>query len=91
MTFVQTEEDFAQIAGAGLNWVRLPIPFWAVQTFEEEPYYAKVSWKCACDPPPMLFTFLTSTTDIVQAIQWARKYGLRACRASHLLFQHEAE
>jgi aryl-phospho-beta-D-glucosidase BglC (GH1 family) len=58
-TFI-TEEDFAQIAGAGLNWVRLPIPFWAVQTFEEEPYYAKVSWKY-----------------IVQAMQWARKYGLR--------------
>ena len=27
---IQTEEDFAQIAGAGLNWVRLPIPFWAI-------------------------------------------------------------
>ncbi|KAG8916642.1 hypothetical protein FRC01_002947, partial [Tulasnella sp. 417] len=29
-TFI-TEEDFAQIAGAGLNWIRLPIPFWAVE------------------------------------------------------------
>jgi hypothetical protein len=26
----QTEQDFAEIAGAGLNWVRLPIPFWAI-------------------------------------------------------------
>lgn len=24
----QTEQDFAQIAGAGLNWVRIPIPFY---------------------------------------------------------------
>lgn len=27
-TFI-TEQDIAQIAGAGLNWIRLPIPFWA--------------------------------------------------------------
>jgi len=53
MTSVQTEEDFAQIAGAGLNWVRIPIAFWAVQTFDDEPYYAKVSWKCACDALPL--------------------------------------
>ncbi|KAJ7466553.1 hypothetical protein FB451DRAFT_414552 [Mycena latifolia] len=26
-----TEKDIAQIAGAGLNWVRVPIPFWAVR------------------------------------------------------------
>ena len=59
MTFIQTEEDFAKIAGAGLNWVRLPIPFWAVSTFEDEPYYAKVSWKCACDgvAPPVFSPF----------------------------------
>ena len=30
-TFI-TEEDIAQIAGAGLNWIRVPIPFWAVET-----------------------------------------------------------
>ncbi|KAJ7491869.1 glycoside hydrolase superfamily [Mycena galericulata] len=29
-TFI-TEEDIAQIAGAGLNWVRVPIPFWAIR------------------------------------------------------------
>ncbi|KAF8147512.1 hypothetical protein K438DRAFT_1989582 [Mycena galopus ATCC 62051] len=29
-TFI-TEQDIAQIAGAGLNWVRVPIPFWAIR------------------------------------------------------------
>ena len=33
-TFI-TEEDLAQIAGAGLNWVRLPVPFWAVETWDD--------------------------------------------------------
>ena len=36
----------AQIAGAGLNWIRLPIPFWAIETWEGEPFLAKVCWKC---------------------------------------------
>ncbi|KIM22994.1 glycoside hydrolase family 5 protein, partial [Serendipita vermifera MAFF 305830] len=43
-TFI-TEEDFAQIAGAGLNWVRLPIPFWAIETVGNEPYLQGVQWK----------------------------------------------
>ncbi|KAG8921416.1 hypothetical protein FRC01_000258 [Tulasnella sp. 417] len=43
-TFI-TEEDFAQIAGAGLNWIRLPIPFWMVAKLPEEPYLERVSWK----------------------------------------------
>ncbi|EDR06394.1 glycoside hydrolase family 5 protein [Laccaria bicolor S238N-H82] len=42
-TFI-TEQDFAEIAGAGLNWVRLPIPFWAVETWPGEPYLAKTAW-----------------------------------------------
>src|ERR1700722_13507152 len=43
----QTEEDFAQIAGAGLNWIRLPIAFWAIDTWVGEPFLPKVSWKYA--------------------------------------------
>ena len=53
-TFI-TEEDIAEIAGAGLNWIRLPIPFWAVDTWSNvgqrngntvaEPFLAKVCWK----------------------------------------------
>ncbi|OCB90963.1 glycoside hydrolase [Sanghuangporus baumii] len=43
-TFI-TEEDIAQIAGAGLNWVRLPIPFWAVDAWGDEPFLARTCWK----------------------------------------------
>lgn len=43
-TFI-TEEDIAEIAGAGLNWIRLPIPFWAIETWPGEPFLAKTSWK----------------------------------------------
>ncbi|KZT11303.1 glycoside hydrolase family 5 protein [Laetiporus sulphureus 93-53] len=42
-TFV-TEQDFAEIAGAGLNFVRIPLPYWAIETWEGEPFLAKVSW-----------------------------------------------
>ncbi|KAJ3510567.1 hypothetical protein NLJ89_g4596 [Agrocybe chaxingu] len=43
-TFI-TEQDIAEIAGAGLNWVRLPIPFWAIDKLPDEPYLEKTSWK----------------------------------------------
>jgi len=43
-TFI-TEQDIAQIAGAGLNWVRLPIPYWVVETWPGEPFLARTSWK----------------------------------------------
>ncbi|KAF7367193.1 Glycoside hydrolase family 5 protein [Mycena sanguinolenta] len=69
-TFI-TEQDIAQIAGAGLNWVRLPIPFWAVSAWsnvgvddqgniESEPFLAGVCWPY-----------------IVRFFGWARKYGIR--------------
>ncbi|KDR72002.1 hypothetical protein GALMADRAFT_1344210 [Galerina marginata CBS 339.88] len=43
-TFI-TEQDIAEIAGAGLNYLRVPIAFWAVETWDGEPYLAKTSWK----------------------------------------------
>jgi glucan 1,3-beta-glucosidase len=43
-TFI-TEEDFAEIAGAGLNWVRIPLPYWAVEKFDDEPFLEGVAWK----------------------------------------------
>ncbi|KAK7030955.1 hypothetical protein VNI00_013902 [Paramarasmius palmivorus] len=43
-TFI-TEKDIAEIAGAGLNWVRLPVPFWAIDTWPGEPFLAQTSWK----------------------------------------------
>ncbi|KAK7054692.1 hypothetical protein VNI00_003155 [Paramarasmius palmivorus] len=43
-TFI-TEQDFAQIAASGLNWVRVPIGYWAVDTWPGEPFLKGVSWK----------------------------------------------
>ncbi|GAA5828566.1 hypothetical protein JCM11251_000853 [Rhodosporidiobolus azoricus] len=43
-TFI-TEKDFAEIAAAGLNWVRIPIGWWAVETWSGEPFLANVSWE----------------------------------------------
>lgn len=42
-TFI-TEQDFAQIAGAGLNYVRIPLPYWAIETRTGEPFLAHVAW-----------------------------------------------
>lgn len=43
-TFI-TEQDFAEIAGAGLNFVRIPLPYWAIETRQGEPFLAKTAWK----------------------------------------------
>ncbi|KAG8739546.1 hypothetical protein FRC10_005456 [Ceratobasidium sp. 414] len=43
-TFI-TEEDFAEIAGAGLNWVRIPLPYWAIEKYDDEPFLEGVAWK----------------------------------------------
>ncbi|PFH50439.1 glycoside hydrolase family 5 protein [Amanita thiersii Skay4041] len=40
-----TEQDIAQIAGAGLNWIRLPIPYWAIETWPGEPFLEGTCWK----------------------------------------------
>ncbi|KAF7298343.1 Glycoside hydrolase family 5 protein [Mycena kentingensis (nom. inval.)] len=72
-TFI-TEQDIAQIAAAGLNWVRVPIPFWAVSRWTDvgsdsypdsdevvaEPFLEGACWKY-----------------IVRLFTWARKYGIR--------------
>jgi glucan 1,3-beta-glucosidase len=42
-TFI-TERDFAAIAAAGLNWVRIPLAHWAIETWPGEPYLERVSW-----------------------------------------------
>ncbi|EGG13121.1 family 5 glycoside hydrolase, partial [Melampsora larici-populina 98AG31] len=39
------EEDFAQIASAGLNWIRIPIGWWLIESQEDEPFQSGVSWK----------------------------------------------
>jgi aryl-phospho-beta-D-glucosidase BglC (GH1 family) len=43
-TFI-TEQDIAEIAGAGLNWIRLPIPYWAIEVWPGEPFLPRVCWK----------------------------------------------
>ncbi|GAA5890506.1 hypothetical protein JCM6882_002943 [Rhodosporidiobolus microsporus] len=43
-TFI-TEKDFAQIAEAGLNWVRIPIGWWAIETWDGEPFLEGVAWQ----------------------------------------------
>ncbi|CAG8461457.1 8455_t:CDS:2 [Ambispora leptoticha] len=42
-TFV-TEDDFAQMAKVGLNHVRIPLGFWAIEVVSGEPYVPKLSW-----------------------------------------------
>jgi beta-galactosidase GanA len=42
---LQTEQDFADIAKVGLNWVRIPLGFWAIETQAGEPYLEGVSWQ----------------------------------------------
>ncbi|KAF8636641.1 hypothetical protein AX17_003449 [Amanita inopinata Kibby_2008] len=42
-TFI-TERDFAEIAGAGLNFVRIPLGYWAIEVRDGEPFLPKVSW-----------------------------------------------
>ncbi|TCD64392.1 hypothetical protein EIP91_004140 [Steccherinum ochraceum] len=75
-TFI-TEEDIAQIAAAGLNWVRLPVPFWAISTWSDvgndgngqpvsEPFATGVCWKY-----------------ILRIFKWARKYGIRVSLDLH--------
>ncbi|KAH6905128.1 exo-beta-1,3-glucanase [Coprinopsis sp. MPI-PUGE-AT-0042] len=66
-TFI-TEQDFAEIAGAGLNWLRIPIGFWAIETLDNEPFLESVSWRY-----------------FLQAVEWARKYGLRIYLDLHAL------
>lgn len=43
-TFI-TEKDFADIAGAGLNWVRIPLPYWAIEVRDNEPFLAGKAWQ----------------------------------------------
>ena len=40
-----TEETFRDIANAGLDHVRIPFSYWAVTTYEGDPYVPKTSWR----------------------------------------------
>ncbi|KAH8897065.1 glucan 1,3-beta-glucosidase 2 [Thozetella sp. PMI_491] len=43
-TFV-TESTFKEIADAGLDHVRIPYSYWAVQTYDSDPYLFRTSWR----------------------------------------------
>lgn len=43
-TFI-TESDFKRIADAGLDHVRIPFSYWAVRTYQGDPYVPGVSWR----------------------------------------------
>ncbi|KAJ6547044.1 glycoside hydrolase family 5 protein [Mycena capillaripes] len=42
-TFI-TEQDFMQIAAAGLNFVRIPLGYWAIEVLDGESFLPKTSW-----------------------------------------------
>ena len=43
-TFI-TEQDFKEIKDAGLDHVRIPFSYWAVTTYDGDPYVSKISWR----------------------------------------------
>lgn len=43
-TFV-TEQTFKEIRDAGLDHVRIPYSYWAVQTYDDDPYLFRISWR----------------------------------------------
>jgi glucan 1,3-beta-glucosidase len=43
-TFI-TEEDFAGIRAAGFDHVRIPFSYWAITTYDNDPYVPKISWR----------------------------------------------
>lgn len=43
-TFI-TENDFKNIVNAGLDHLRIPFSYWAVDTFEGDPYVKGVAWR----------------------------------------------
>jgi glucan 1,3-beta-glucosidase len=43
-TFI-TEQDFAEIAEAGLDHVRIQYSYWAVKTYDGDPYVPKIAWR----------------------------------------------
>ncbi|KAL2062299.1 hypothetical protein VTL71DRAFT_6565 [Oculimacula yallundae] len=43
-TFIK-EEDFKAIAAAGLDHIRIPFSYWAVKTFDDDPYVPEISWR----------------------------------------------
>ena len=64
-----TQSDFVAIKAAGLNSVRIPIGYWAVDVNDEEPYVSGQvgTWRIPCSPQ---YPYL------IQAVYWAYQSGL---------------
>jgi glucan 1,3-beta-glucosidase len=43
-TFI-SKKDFANIRAAGFDHVRIPYPYWAVETYPGDPYVPKIAWR----------------------------------------------
>ncbi|EPS44393.1 hypothetical protein H072_1582 [Dactylellina haptotyla CBS 200.50] len=43
-TFI-TEQDFKAIADAGLDHLRIPFSYWAVEVFDDDSYVYRISWR----------------------------------------------
>src|ERR1700744_5879924 len=74
------------MAGAGLNWVRLPIPFWALSTITSSSDPSASSFTSNPSPTTQLnepFLARTAFEYILKALTWARKYGLRILLEVH--------
>jgi glucan 1,3-beta-glucosidase len=40
-----TKDDFENIRAAGFDHVRIPYPYWAVKTYDGDPYIPQISWR----------------------------------------------
>lgn len=65
------------MAGAGLNWIRLPIPFWAIEKWDFEPFLEKVCWPYVYLHIIEIGLLTCLVRYILRVLQWARKYGIR--------------
>ena len=65
----QTEQDFAAIAAAGLNYVRIPLPYWAIEVWDGEPFEPKAAWTCVflfkTLPCSQIFTLLSPRRQVL--------------------------
>ena len=52
-----TEQTFADIQAAGIDHVRIPFSYWAVTTYNGDPYVPQISWRY-----PVSYTHLTLPT-----------------------------
>ncbi|KAJ7711488.1 exo-beta-1,3-glucanase [Mycena metata] len=76
-------EDHYKTFIASLNWVRIPIGFWAIEAINDEPFLVGTSWtyflKAQVLPSGSKRCLHT------HRIQWARKYGIRIFMDLHAL------